>query len=119
FETRRTFLLSADFGETPAKAAVRERRLMEQLRTLPGVKSAGLGHAPLMGTWTPPILVEGPSGSQRGRTLASYASDTYLEALDIPILRGRPFTPQEAEKGAPVAVISESTARAYWPQQDP
>jgi hypothetical protein len=72
-----------------------------------------------MGTWTPPILVEGPHGPMTGRTLASYASNTFLETLDIALLRGRSFSPREAEKGDPVAVISESTARQYWPQEDP
>jgi len=119
FETRRVFLLSADFGRNPAKAAAMERRLIDRLKTLPAVKNAGFGYAPLLGTWTPPIIVEGPRASLRGRTLASYASDTYLDTLGIALLRGRSFTRQEAEKGAPVAVISESTARRFWPEEDP
>ena len=119
FETRRVFLLSADFGTTPAKAAASERRLADRLRTLPEVKSIGLGMAPLLGTWTPPMIVEGTRGSLRGRTLASYASETYLDTLGIAVLRGRSFTRAEAENGAHVAVVSESTARHFWPEEDP
>lgn len=55
----------------------------------------------------------------RDRTLASYASATYLETLGIPLLRGRNFTRLETERGAPVAVISENTARRLWPDGDP
>ena len=119
FETHRVFLLSADFGNTTAGAAALERRLIDRLKTLPAVESVGLGHPPLMGTWTPPIVVEKPRASLRGRTLASYASDTYLATLGIALLRGRLFTRQEAEKSARVAVISESTARQFWPDEDP
>jgi hypothetical protein len=75
---------------------------------------AAQGHAPFGGTWTPPIFVEGLSS----RMLASYASDGYFNLLRIPVLRGRDFTRQEAA-GLPVALISESTARRFWPGQDP
>ncbi len=119
FQTRRVFLLSADLGGTPAKAAAMERRLVDRLRTLPPITNMALGHPPLLGTWTPPIIVKGPRASLEGRTLASYASETYLDTLGIAILRGRSFTRQEAEKGAHIAIISESTARRFWPEDDP
>ncbi len=34
--------------------------------------------------------------------------------MGIGILQGREFTRQEADRGTPVAVISESTARSLW-----
>jgi predicted permease len=119
FETRRVLLLSANFGSTPAKAAEVQRRVMERLQTVREIRSVALGGVPLMGTWTPPILVEGPQTTVRGRTLAGYASDTYFDTLGIPLLRGRSFTRQEADRGAAIAVISESTARRFWPAEDP
>ena len=54
-----------------------------------------------------------------GRTLASYGTETYLDTIGIPLLRGRMFTPQEVRNNAPVAVISESAARRFWPTEDP
>ena len=119
FETHQVLLVWGDFGSTPAKAAAMEHRALDRLRTLREVKSAALGHAPFLGTWTPPITVPGPGGAIRGRTLASYASDTYFDTLGIPLLRGRVFTRQEADDGAPIAVISNATARRYWPHADP
>lgn len=119
FEIHRVLLLSANFGATPAKAAEVQRRLMERLQTVREIKSVALGGVPLMGTWTPPIWVEGPQTTLRGRTLAGYASDTYFDTLGITLIRGRSFTRQEADRGAPVAVISESTARRFWPEEDP
>jgi len=38
--------------------------------------------------------------------------------LGIPIVNGGSFTAQEAETQAPVVVISEATARRFWPGQD-
>jgi predicted permease len=42
----------------------------------------------------------------------------YFEALSIPIVRGRRFTLREAEGQALVVVISEATARRFWPNDD-
>jgi macrolide transport system ATP-binding/permease protein len=122
FETHKVVLLSGDFGSGLAKSVALERRLIDRLQTLPGVKTAALGTVPLLGTWTPPIIIEGSRASQTkssDRTLASYASDTYLDTLGIALLRGRGFTKREAANGAHVAVISESTARRFWPGEDP
>jgi predicted permease len=122
FETRQLFLLSADFGDDPAKAAASERRLTERLVTLPELNNIAYGTAPMMGTWTPPIVVKESAaleGALHGRTLASYASETYFNTLGIALLRGRNFSRQEAATGAHVSVISESTARHFWPGEDP
>jgi hypothetical protein len=57
----------------------------------------------MMGTWTPPITVERPGaleGSIHDRTLAGYASDSYLNTLGIGLLRGRNFTARESATGA-------------------
>jgi putative ABC transport system permease protein len=42
----------------------------------------------------------------------------YFETLGIPIVRGRLFSPREAEGQAPVVVISEATAQRFWPNED-
>ncbi len=121
FETHNAILLSGDFGSDLAQSIVRERRLTDRLRNLAGVQSVALGTIPLLGTWTPPILIEDSSAGQTGstaRTLASYASNTYFDTLGIGLLRGRGFSKREADTGAPVAVISESTARRFWPGEN-
>jgi predicted permease len=117
FETRSVFTVAGDFaamGSDPAKAFTRKRRLLEKLREQPEF-TASLGNRPFSGTWTPPIV----AGNSRGRTLASYASEGYFETLAIPLLRGRLFTSQEARGAGHQAVVSESTARRFWPDEDP
>lgn len=49
----------------------------------------------------------------------SYVLANYFETLGVPIIRGRTFTAEEADTQAPVVVISEATARRFWPGQDP
>ncbi len=109
YETQSVYLLQADFG-----AGVK-LRLRDRLEKLPELKSVALGTLPLAGTWTTNIILP----TQRGRTLASYASDTYFDLLGIPLIRGRHLTRLEAEQGANFSIVSESAARKFWPAEDP
>jgi predicted permease len=122
FQARRMVLVFGDFGDDPAKAAARNRRLMDRLATVPELNNIAMGTAPMMGTWTPPIVVKRSNaleGMLRSRTLASYASEAYFNTLGIILLRGRDFTREESATGAHVSVISASTARRFWPGEDP
>jgi predicted permease len=46
-------------------------------------------------------------------------SDGYFAAMEMPILRGRGFTPQDRADSPPVAVISETMAKRFFGTQDP
>jgi len=114
FDTRNTYLLMTD--ETPEQSAANDQRLRERLARLPELSGVAVGDVPFMYDRTPsPMTV----GSLTRQTLASHASDTYFETLNIRLVRGRAFTRPEADRGAPVAVISESGARHFWPGEDP
>ncbi|HEY1497711.1 MAG TPA: ABC transporter permease, partial [Candidatus Solibacter sp.] len=115
FEARGLYVLTADFGADPGKAIERQHRLLERVKLAPGVTSAATGAVPMTGTWTPPMI----AGQERGRTLGSFADETYLATVGIPLVRGRNFTRGEVERSAAVAVISEGAARRFWPGRDP
>jgi predicted permease len=115
YETQALYMLGADFGTDPGKAIERQHRLIERLRGLPAVGGIAVGSTPLSGTWTPPIV----AGRVQGRTLASYATGSYFDTLGIALVRGRKFTQLETDRSMPVAVISEGTARKFWPVEDP
>jgi predicted permease len=55
----------------------------------------------------------GPHGNVRN------VSPGYFEALGIPLLRGRQFTSGDRLTTEPVAIIDETLARQYWPNEDP
>src|SRR6185436_13549727 len=43
----------------------------------------------------------------------------YFTAMQLPMVRGRGFTEGDREGTAPVAIVSESLARKFWPGEDP
>jgi hypothetical protein len=70
----------------------------------------------------PPMLAMPPralADTGAGKTPLSYkfVSAGYFDVLGVPIVRGRAFTAAEADEH-PVAIVSESTARALWPNGD-
>jgi len=52
-------------------------------------------------------------------TIYSFVSPEFFPMLRMPITRGRAFRPDEATTSARVAIVSEATARAFWPGADP
>jgi predicted permease len=54
-------------------------------------------------------------GASRSRVAYKFVSPEYFDVFGIPILRGRSFTAAERDGDHPVAIVSESMARALWP----
>ena len=52
-------------------------------------------------------------------TRYTFVSPAYFSILRIPIARGRGFRQEEAVSAAPVAIVSDATAQAFWPGEDP
>jgi predicted permease len=51
--------------------------------------------------------------------IQSVVTPGYLEAMEIPLVRGRRFDARDTEGATPVVIIDEWLARRYWPDQDP
>lgn len=58
-------------------------------------------------------------GQQATPTDLTFVSPEFFSMLRVPIDRGRAFTATEARDAAPVAIVSDATARAFWPGEDP
>jgi predicted permease len=114
YDARDTYQIRGSFGNNFTTILNVRRRLQDRLEALPEVSSVAHG-------FPPPLAMQFPltAGKWAGQALTSFASEGYFETLGIPIVRGRGLTRQEADRGAPLAVISESTARRAWPDQDP
>jgi putative ABC transport system permease protein len=104
------------------------RDLIQGLVSLPGVRSVSqASRGPISGgtRWVPVARAEGASlppasGLSEAPTAGySYVTPNYFDTLGIPLVRGRTFTPREADGQVPVVVISEATARRFWPGEDP
>jgi putative ABC transport system permease protein len=77
-------------------------------------------------SWRPPMsgplrLVDVVASQSRIERAAGFmvVSPEYFPVFGIRIVRGRAFTKQEADDAAPVALVSEATARMLWPGLDP
>jgi macrolide transport system ATP-binding/permease protein len=90
-----------------------------EIRSLPDVEAVAVaGRVPWFGRLNETTVV--PAG-QSNPQVASYnlVSPSYFGVLGIGLRAGRGFTENEARAQAPVAVISQATARAFWPGEDP
>ena len=123
FETRSVFHLSIDLGDDPVKAAILRRQVIERLKALPEVANVALAdRLPYAGTSSRPFLAETRTAAAKGApgsSLLNYVSPSFFDTVNIPLVRGRTFSPQESEGELPVAIVSESTARHAWPGEDP
>jgi predicted permease len=93
-------------------------RVFKTLRAQPTIEMlAATSDTPLDAT-LPDISASGEPAAGLVRIGYKYASPEYFQALEIPILKGRNFTPAEARAGAPAVILSESAAHRLWPNQD-
>jgi putative ABC transport system permease protein len=109
-----------ELGYAPAAARDFERRLRERVAGMPGVASVSFAsRAPLEGNITTTrVRPQADGGLAQQSFPYTYVSREYFETMAIPLLRGRSFTAQEIATEAPVAVITESLARRFWPGGD-
>ena len=99
-------------------------RVLEQLRALPGVVSAGSTTTlPLTGGGSKqPFTIEGrpaPPVSEQPLAQTRYVSPDYFRAIGIPLKQGRVFEERDREGSPQVVIISEAMARRFWPGQNP
>ncbi len=97
-------------------------QLLDRVSNLPGVQSGGLSSdLPLHASEGVSITIEGRSNSE-GRTpqaiVQSWVLGDYFQTMGIPLLQGRWFTPEDRVGSEPVAVVSLSMARKFWPRQN-
>jgi predicted permease len=129
FNPRNLFTVNLSFSgpkyqdDKPVELA--ERQTLDRIRALPGVQDVSVVSVlPMMGAlghW-----------DQRGFIIqdrhipdpdvpsvdAYFISPAYIRTMGIRVLRGRDFTEADAENPAPVALISQTTARQMWPGED-
>ncbi len=98
------------------------QRLMERLRQLPGVQTAGGStDLPLNAGWNHLFTPEGyqpPPGANMNFCNHSVILGQYLQTMGVPLLQGRFFTERDDDRSTRVLIVSESLARRYWPNGD-
>jgi predicted permease len=96
------------------------RDLLERVRAIPGVLSAGVASTPVLsaGSYVMPLRIGGrPDDCRVQMTIASAG---YLETMRIPLVSGRLFTDADnAPDAAPVIIINQKTARQCFGAANP
>jgi putative ABC transport system permease protein len=93
--------------------------VVERLRTVPGVQSAGaVSRLPLAGgNSSRSFNIPGSSQSYSADIRVSTAD--YFQTMGIPLLKGRNFTAHDSGGSLPVAIINEAAAANIFPGQNP
>ncbi|MFY9571248.1 MAG: ABC transporter permease [Blastocatellia bacterium] len=114
---------------TPEQTQSLFKRLLEKVRSQPGVQSAALSSTyPLNqigitnGPFNRGFQIEGrpiPEGELAPQADFRTASPDYFETIHLPLVKGRTFTEADNDKAPLVAVINQSTARHRWSDDDP
>jgi putative ABC transport system permease protein len=118
------FSLPSQRYKTPAQVAGFYRELVDSVRDVPGVASVGMVTVPPLAghymdnTFTIDGRLPLPPGQFLDAVVRS-ADPHYFRSAGIPIKRGRVFTSSEWLDSADKAVISESMAAAFFPNEDP
>ena len=101
------------------------RPVLERLRVMPGVRSAGIinmlpiqssgmnGYFDILGR---PVETE---SSRRPFAEFRVVSNDYFRTLGIPVLAGREFDARDAAASAPMLLVNEEFAKRYFPNESP
>lgn len=106
--------------EVETHQAFEYRDIIERIRAMPGVTSAGITTVLPLG----PVEVHTQAGFEgdpnpkqdHGAQLRSVSPD-YFRAMGIPILDGRAFSDADSGASPEVAIINDALAKKYWPHE--
>ncbi len=97
-----------------------QEQLLERLGQLPGVSAVGtISLLPLRGDGPDGTFLINNDPARKGSADFRRASAGYFAAMGIPLLRGRTFDRSDQPNSPHAALISESMARKYWPNENP
>jgi putative ABC transport system permease protein len=96
---------------------------LDRVRAMPGVQAVAVSsRPPVHGGRLQKFAIEGrtdgdPAGWPSGGDILISAH--YFETMKIPMLKGRAFTDRDTASAPPVAIVSDTLARRYFPKEDP
>jgi predicted permease len=117
------------FTLKPEQSGYKDERLLQfyqqlftRLDNLPGVRAATFGRVPLIArdNWSNDILLPGETEETAARhdTMRQMARENYFATMEIPLLRGRGFTAQDDQRAPKVAIVSQTFAHKFFPNDD-
>lgn len=100
------------------------RQIEDRFSALPGVTNVGLSmYSPLEGdNWGECVIQQGhpaPSPNDKCGSTWDRVSPQFLDAIGVPIVRGRGLTEQDTAASQLVAVVNQEFVKRFYPNQDP
>jgi putative ABC transport system permease protein len=111
-------LVGARYGDPTSQSLFFEEAL-RRIRALAAVESAAVSNSlPLTEVNdNGSVRIEGASQSPMANR--PHVSPEYFETMGIGLIHGRLFDSRDRADSAPVAIVSEVAARAFWPNENP
>jgi predicted permease len=125
------------FGVAPGLLGYKDDRLIqvyeriaERLEALPGAPKVTFANTSFLsentnsrGFYLRSALSAAPDADGRIKTTGSsnivYGRENFLETMEIPLLAGRSFNRRDDEKAPRVAVVNQTFANKYFPNENP
>jgi predicted permease len=117
------------FKLQPTQAGYKDERVAQfyqqflaRLDNLPGVRAATFGRIPLIARddWYNFVLLPGEIAETAPRRISARQTvrENYFATLGIPFLLGRGFTTQDDVRAPQVAIVNQTFAREFFPNDD-
>lgn len=124
FETTHLLVGSVDIGKQGYDKERRQqvlKRIVDEVREMPGVRSAALARTvPVQGSvMRAGVEIDGVDLPPDTEVDLNVVGPEFFAALGVPVLRGRAFEASDSEGSPTVMVVNQAFADRYWPGQDP
>ncbi len=124
FQTRGVLAAKFDLrrdGYSSAESSLFKSQLLARTQSSAGDENVGFAFIPPLtgGGWSNMVFREGLPNDTGVASMLNSVSPQFFGILNLPIVRGRNMTETEYRTAANVALVTESTGRAFWPGQDP
>ena len=126
FQTDRLAIFMMNPGQAGYGRARTEqfyRDVRTQVSAMPGIASVSWSsNLPLWARLSRGILIEGQTPQRQSDTVTAVVDTidlSYFETTGIALTRGRDFTDMDRDGSLPAAIVNETMAAKYWPNQDP
>lgn len=124
FDPRHVYTMVTPFAKSENLSTTEiwnfERDVLRRIQAIPSVTSAAVTtNLPLQGPNNLPTQLEGHPEHSIGGMEYRAVSSQYFSTMQIPIIQGRAFRESDTASSLPVALVSESVARAWWQGKSP
>jgi predicted permease len=123
FDRENLLIFSVNPRYEASRRAALYQQMTERIAALPGVRAVSSSHYPLLafsytgGDITVPGYTPRAGEDMEVRTVE--VAPNFLATMGIPLLLGREFTPQDTQQTPNVAVVNQTLAARFFPNQNP